>query len=387
MHVNRSGRVARLIIIVGLICFVLVGLIIRPASALTANPAAVCVGLDCTVTFGPADDVYEWLAPAGSSKVWVQLEGSQDVVSGARGDFVIASFWSTPERISISVSRDAILHYSILDSTFSSQARGGQIYVHGSTLDVTDPSIVFVDEVNDAFAAFVRHGGAPAGVGHAIVHYKQAAVQSPAPVATPTPTANLTTTPTASPTTTPTPTPTADPQPAAVLPSPPSETPTSPPTSEPTPEPPTVQSVAVVAAPVVEPPQAPVILESPVLQTPTPEPMASTTEATDEELAIPDFTVPIEPAARATGHQKEATFRERVIQAFSVPRELETEDSVAETPAQIKAEPSTSAWLATSLEISAIALGGTGVILGVQSFRRRKIAAHRKRFRLVTAFS
>jgi hypothetical protein len=66
---------------------------------------------------------------------------------------------------------------------------------------------------------------------------------------------------------------------------------------------------------------------------------------------------------------------------------LETDEPVAETPPQIKAEPTSSAWLATSLEFAAIALSGTGVILGVQSARRRKIAAHRKRFRLVTAFS
>ena len=377
MHVNRSGRVARLILIVGLICFVLVGLIIRPASALTANPAAVCVGLDCTVTFGPSDEVYEWVAPAGSSKIWVQLEGSQDVVSGARGDFVIASFWSTPESISISVSRDSILYYSILDSKLSSQASGGHIYVHGSTLDVSDPSIVVVEEVNDAFAAFVRHGGAPAGVGHAIVHYKVAAVQSPAPAATATPTPSVTATAT----------PTPAPQPAAVLPSPPSDAPTSLPTSEPTPEPPTVESVAVVAAPVVEPPRTPVVVESPVLQTPAPEPTASTTDATDTELVIPYFAVPIEPAAKSTGHSKEVTSSQRVIQLISVPRAIETEEFDAETTAQIKAEPSSSAWVATSLELAAISLSGAGVILGVRSARRRKLAAHRKRFRLVTAFS
>jgi hypothetical protein len=377
MHVNQSGRLARLFIIIGLICFVLVGLIIRPASALTANPAAVCLGLDCTVTFGPSDEVYEWVAPTGSSKIWVQLEGSQDVVSGARGDFVIASFWSTPERISVSISRDAILYYSISGSTLSAQASGGHIYVHGSTLDVTDPSIVVVDEVNDAFAAFLRRGGAPAGVGHAILHYKQAAVQSPAPAATATPTPSVTATAT----------PTSEPQPAAVLPSPPSETPTSSPTTEPTPEPPTVESVAVVAAPVVEAPRTPVVVESPGLQTPAPEPIASTTDATDAELVIPYFAVPIQPTAKSASHSTEVTSSQRVIPLFSVPRSLETEESFAEAPAQLKAELSSSAWLAMALEIAAIALGGTGVILGVQSFRRRKIAAHRKRFRLVTAFS
>jgi len=383
MHVNRSGRLARLFIIIGLICFVLVGLIIRPASALTANPAAVCAGLDCTVIFGPSDEVYEWVAPAGSSKIWVQLEGSQDVVSGARGDFVIVSFWSSPDRFSIAVGRESILNYSILESTFSSQASGGHVYVHGSTVDITDPSVVVVEEVNDAFAAFVRHGGAPAGVGHAIVHYKLAAVQSQAPVLTPTPTP----TPTAS--ATPTPTPTAEPQPAAVLPGPPSDAPTSPPTTEPTPEPPVVESVAVVVAPVVETPRTPVIIESPVAETPAPEPIASTTEATDSVFVIPYFSVPIEAAVRPVTTRKEAPSRQRGIQVFSNPRALEAEElhPVTTTPAQIKAEPSITAVLSTSLEIAAVALGGVGVILGIQSARRRKIAAHRKRFRLVTAFS
>jgi hypothetical protein len=388
MHVNRSGRVARLTLIVGLICFVLVGLIIRPASALTANPAAVCVALDCTVTFGTSDEIYEWPAPAGSSKVWVQLEGSQDVVSGARGDFVIATFKVAPSGLYLLVGDAIELRSSIAVDSLLTGAQSG---AYLATLGTPDPSMMVPDQMTPTFISFVRHGGAPAGVGHAMVHYKQAAVQSPAPVVTPSPTPSPTSTPTptatATPTPTPTPTPTAEPQSAAVLPSPPSETLTSPPTSEPTPEPPTVESVAVVPAPVVDPTQTPRVIESPVLQTPTPVPIASTTEATDKELVIPYLAVPIEPAAKSASHSKEVTSSQRVIQLFSVPMALETDEPVAETPPQIKAEPTSSAWLATSLEFAAIALGGTGVILGVQSFRRRKIAAHRKRFRLVTAFS
>ncbi|MEN9967498.1 MAG: hypothetical protein RL036_731 [Actinomycetota bacterium] len=382
MHVNRSGRVARLILIVGLICFVLVGLIIRPASALTANPAAVCVGLDCTVTFGPSDEIYEWPAPAGSSKVWVQLEGSQDVVSGARGDLKVVSFWLPPRNLTLKVSRS-----TELAGDLSVVALNGLESSQLGSIDATDPYALVQDEVTSVFASFLGRGEGSAGVGHAIVHYKQAAVQSPAPVVTPSPTPSPTATPTPTATATPTPTPTAEPQPAAVLPSPPSETLTSPPTSEPTPEPPTVESVAVVPAPVVEPPRTPIVIESPVLQTPTPVPIASTTESTDKELVITYLAVPIEPAAKSASHSKEVTSSQRVIQLFSVPMALETDEPVAETPPQIKAEPTSSAWLATSLEFAAIALSGTGVILGVQSARRRKIAAHRKRFRLVTAFS
>ena len=368
MHLNRSGRLTRLFIIVGLICFVLVGLIIRPASALTANPAAVCVGLDCTVTFGPADEVYEWVAPAGSSKIWVQLEGSQDVVSGVHGDSVIATFKVAPSGLYLLVGDAVELRSGIAVDSLLTGARSG---AYLATLGLPDPSMMIPDQMTSTFISFVRHGGAPEGVGHAIVHYKQAAVQSPTPTPTPTPTA----------------TPTPTPELAAVLPSPPSDAPTSRPTSEPTPEPPTVESVAVVAAPVVEPPRTPVVVESPIAKTPTPEPIASTTDAIDTELVIPYFAVPIEPAAKSTGHSKEVTSSQRVIQLISVPRAIETEEFDAETTAQIKAEPSSSAWVATSLELAAIALGGTGVNLGVQSFRRRKIAAHRKRFRLVTAFS
>ena len=370
MHVNRSGRVARLILIVGLICFVLVGLIIRPASALTANPAAVCVGLDCTVTFGPADEVYEWVAPAGSSKIWVQLEGSQDEVSGARGDLKVVSFWMPPRNLTLKVSRSTELAGDLsvvaLDGRESSQL---------GSIDATDPYALVQDEVTPVFASFLGRGEGPAGVGHAIVHYKQAAVQSPAPAATATPTPTATATPTPAP------------EPAAVLPSPPSDAPTSRPSSEPTPEPPTVESIAVVAVPVVESPRTPVVVESPVAEIPTPEPVASTTDATDTELVIPYFAVPIESVAKVASDQREAPFSQRVIQVFSNPRAIETEETVSETPAQIKAEPSSSAWVATSLELAAISLSGAGVILGVRSARRRKLAAHRKRFRLVTAFS
>jgi hypothetical protein len=113
----------------------------------------------------------------------------------------------------------------------------------------------------------------------------------------------------------------------------------------------------------------------------------STTEAIDSEFVTPHFAVPIEAAAKVARHHRQEVFRQGVIQVVSVPRALETEETGAETPAEIKAEPWSSAWLATYLEIAAIALGGAGVILGVQIARRRKIAAHRKRFRLVTAFS
>ena len=376
MHVNRSGRLARLFIIIGLICFVLVGLIIRPASALTANPAAVCAGLDCTVTFGPSDGVYEWVAPSGSSKVWVQLEGSQDVVSGARGDLKVVAFWRDPATIRVFIGGSSELRDLADETTVLGQAQGGA--VRGSS--PVDPTVWDQADLTPVLSSVVRYGGAPAGVGHAIVHYKQVAVQSPAPVATPSPT----------PTPTPTATPSAEPQPAAVLPSPPSDAPTSSPTTEPTPEPPVVESVAVVAAPVVETPRTPVVLESPVAETPAPETIASTTEATDSVLVIPYFSVPIEAAVRIATTRKEAPSRQRVIQVFSNPRALETEEPhsvTATTPPQIKAEPSIVATLSTSLEIAAVALGGVGVILGIQGARRRKIAAHRKRFRLVSAFS
>jgi hypothetical protein len=130
-----------------------------------------------------------------------------------------------------------------------------------------------------------------------------------------------------------------------------------------------------------------VVVESPVLQTPSVEPISSTTDATDTALVVPYFAVPIESVAKVASDQRQVTFSQRVIPLFSVPRALETDEPPAETHAQIKAEPSSSAWIAAFLEIAAIALGGTGVILGVQSIRRRKIAAHRKRFRLITAFS
>ena len=383
MHVNRSGRVARLILIVGLICFVLVGLIIRPASALTANPAAVCVGLDCTVTFGPSDEVYEWVAPAGSSKVWVQLEGAQDVVSGARGDLKVVAFWRDPSVLNLLVSISTELRDPSEVMSVLAVAQGGELG-DGSPVD---PTVWSQDDLTPFLSSVVRHGGAPAGVGHAIVHYKQAAMQSPALIVTPTPT------PSPSPTASPTPTIAPTPEPAAVLPSPPSDAPTKMPTSQPTPEqtpePPTVESVAVVAAPVVESPRTPVVTENPVSENPAPGTTASVTEDADSVLVTPYLQVATDATVKVVAIRKEVPSRQRVIQVFSNPLALETEElhPASEIPTEIKAESSSRAWISTSLEIAAIALGCVGVILAIQSFRRRKIAAHRKRFRLVTAFS
>ena len=382
MHVNRSGRLARLFIIIGLICFVLVGLIIRPASALTANPAAVCAGLDCTVTFGPSDGVYEWVAPSGSSKVWVQLEGSQDVVSGVCGDSVIATFKVAPSGLYFLVGDAIELRSSIAVDSLLADAQSG---AYLATLGRPDPSMMVPDQMTPTFISFVRHGGAPAGVGHAIVHYKQAAVQSPAPVVTPAPTP--------SPTASPTPTNAPTPEPAAVLPSPPSDTPTKMPTSEPTPEqttePPTVESVAVAAAPVVESPRTPVVTENPVSENPAPGTTASVTEDADSVLVTPYLQVATDATVKVVAIRKEVPSRQRVIQVFSNPRAIEPEKfhPTSEIPTEIKAESSSRAWISTSLEIAAVALGGVGVILGIQSARRKKLAAHRKRFGLVKAFS
>jgi hypothetical protein len=375
MHANRNGRWAKLILIVGLISFVLIGLVVRPASALTANPDAVCVGLDCTVTFGPSDDVYEWVAPADASKVWVQLEGSQDVVSGARGDAKVVAFWSDPRRLTVFVSASSEIRESSDSSTLITSASGGAALVASNSTGGSSDSSWVQDDLTPTFTSVIRHGGAPAGLGHAIVHYKQAAVQSPAPVApTPTPTAS----PSPSETPTPTPTPTASPvpQPAQVEPSPPTEAPPQP-----------VREVApIVESPVVyvPVPETPTVaippLEAPPVQAPVVEdaPPAEYTELVAQPIEIPEvlrvpMAAPIriaKPASKPKSQQPPERYRSD--------RE----------PISESAEPQDSAVPATSrpnilvFEAIALATASVGLVLLARRLRRSKAAAHRGKFRL-----
>ena len=279
MHANRNGRWAKLVLIVGLICFVLIGLMVRPASALTANPDAVCAGLDCTVTFGPSADIYEWVAPADSSKVWVQLEGSQDVVSGAHGDAKVVAFWSDPRRLTVFVAASSEIRESPDPSTLITSASGGAALVASRyTIGSSDSSWV-QDDLTPSFTSVIRHGGAPAGVGHAIVHYKQAAVQSPVPVA---PTFQAPS---------PTEIPTASPSPSET----PSPTPTPTPTASPVPQPAQVEESAPVASPPQPVREVVPIVESPVVYVPVVE-IPTVEDATPAEPAEP--VEPVEPVAQ-----------------------------------------------------------------------------------------
>ena len=406
MHANRNGRWAKLVLIVGLICFVLIGLMVRPASALTANPDAVCAGLDCTVTFGPSADIYEWVAPADSSKVWVQLEGSQDVVSGAHGDAKVVAFWSDPRRLTVFVAASSEIRESSDPSTLITSASGGAALVASRyTIGSSDSSWV-QDDLTPSFTSVIRHGGAPAGVGHAIVHYKQAAAQSPVPVAptveapsptaiptaSPSPSETLTPTPapTPSPSETPSPTPTPSqtaspvPQPAQVEPSPPTEVP---------PQPvreivPIVES-PVVYAPVVETPRA----EAPEVATPAVETLPVQSPVIDDAPPVE----PVEPVAQPIEIPEVMAVKTAAPIQIKKPA---TKRKSQQTPERYRsdresiiesAEPKNSAPPAASrpnilvFEAIAFATASGGLIMLARRLRRSKSAAHRGKFRL--AFS
>ncbi|MEN9753423.1 MAG: hypothetical protein RL670_1114 [Actinomycetota bacterium] len=362
MHANRNGRWAKLILIVGLMCFVLIGLLVRPASALTANPDAVCAGLDCTVTFGPSEEVYEWVAPTDASKVWVQLEGSQDVVSGAHGDFEIATFKSAPAAIFLHVGTFVELRSGLTsDSAMVSAKSGSELSLSGSS----DPSLMLPDVMTSSFIAFVRHGGAPAGVGHAIVHYKQAAVQSPVPVAPmPTPTPTPTQTPTESP----------QPQPAQVEPSPATEVP-----PQPVREVVSIVESPVVYVPVIETPKVETpAIEVPPVQAPVVEdaPPAEPLEPVAQPIEIPEVmqiaapTLIAKPAPKPKSHPMPERFRSDRVQILEF------------TPPKNSALPANDQPNILVFEAFAVATASVGSIMLARKLRRRKAAAHRGQFRL-----
>ena len=382
MHANRNGRWAKLVLIVGLICFVLIGLMVRPASALTANPDAVCAGLDCTVTFGPSADIYEWVAPADSSKVWVQLEGSQDVVSGAHGDLMIVSFWKSPKSVVLKISVASEIVGSI-------SALGGLESSKRGSIDALDPYSLVQDQVTQVFASFLGRGQAPAGVGHAIVHYKQAAVQSPVPVAptveAPSPTAIPTASPSPSETLTPTPAPTPSPSETQ------SPTPTPTPTASPVPQPAQVEPsppVVTSAQPVRE---VVPIVESPVVYVPVVE-IPTVEDATPAEPAEP--VEPVEPVAQpieipevmavktAAPIQIEKPAPKRKSQKSPERYRRDREPAVESSEPQNSVPSSIKQANILVFEVSSAAAAGLGLVLLARRLRRSKAAAHRGKFRL-----
>ncbi len=79
------------------------GLIAQSVRAVSPNPAPVCVGSNCSVTFAYTGDYYQWSPPAGAQNVAIDLLGAQGGRSGGLGGRVTGSFVTVPTSLYIYV--------------------------------------------------------------------------------------------------------------------------------------------------------------------------------------------------------------------------------------------------------------------------------------------
>jgi hypothetical protein len=386
MHRKNTHRWAKLATVIALSCFVLLGLVVRPASALAINPPAVCVALDCSVTFAPAEEVYEWLAPEGCSKVWVQLEGAQDEVSGAHGDLKIVSFWRPPVKMAVKIG--IATEIAGPDSVV---ALGGDGSSKLGSVDSLDPFALAQEQVTPLFASFLGRGGAPVGPGRVIIHYKRDSVPSPAPTQSPTPTVTPTPTESATPTpaesATPNPTPTEKPLPAAVLVSPPSDPPSAPPV-----EPPVVPAPESPAAPVVvEVPATPIAPIQPVVQEQLAEPPVIDFALPTVEVEPPDVQMSPQTQAKA----KSAKSPSQINAAVPLMKPLIEDLPRLKRAADLKMQPSRQVlgWVLPEpqvlMQVGALALSLIAAAIAASRLvmSKRTASAYRTRFRLIDVFS
>ena len=78
-------------------------LLMQSAEALTSNPAPVCIGASCTVTFAYSGDSYSWSPPAGATSVSFDLQGAQGGAVGGKGGRVTGTFLTAPTSLLIYV--------------------------------------------------------------------------------------------------------------------------------------------------------------------------------------------------------------------------------------------------------------------------------------------
>lgn len=85
MHSIRKQRWSKMFSAASILAILFGGLLIPSSRAVSANPTAVCVGANCTVTFGYSGDYYLWTPPANAQNLAFDVLGAQGGRSGGLG--------------------------------------------------------------------------------------------------------------------------------------------------------------------------------------------------------------------------------------------------------------------------------------------------------------
>lgn len=103
MNRNSTLRGTKILSAAAILAVIFGGLVSQSVRAVGSNPAPVCVGANCTVTFDAIGDYYRWSPPANAQNFGFDLYGAQGGRSGGLGGRVSGTFVTMPTELLIYV--------------------------------------------------------------------------------------------------------------------------------------------------------------------------------------------------------------------------------------------------------------------------------------------
>ncbi len=103
MNRNSTLRGTKILSAAAILAVIFGGLVSQSVRAVGGNPAPVCVGANCTVTFDAIGDYYRWSPPVNAQNFGFDLYGAQGGRGGGLGGRVSGTFVTMPSEILIYV--------------------------------------------------------------------------------------------------------------------------------------------------------------------------------------------------------------------------------------------------------------------------------------------
>ncbi len=103
MNRNSTFRGTKILSAAAILAVIFGGLVSQSVRAVGSNPAPVCVGANCTVTFDAIGDYYRWSPPVNAQNFGFDLYGAQGGRSGGLGGRVTGTFVTMPTELLIYV--------------------------------------------------------------------------------------------------------------------------------------------------------------------------------------------------------------------------------------------------------------------------------------------
>lgn len=109
MNRNSTLRGTKILSAAAILAVIFGGLVSQSVRAVGSNPAPVCVGANCTVTFDAIGDYYRWSPPVNAQNFGFDLYGAQGGRGGGLGGRVSGTFVTMPSEILIYVGGQGLV--------------------------------------------------------------------------------------------------------------------------------------------------------------------------------------------------------------------------------------------------------------------------------------